>query len=302
MRELHRDGVKLSQLRALVAVVDQGNFSEAALHLMVSQSAISHAIATLEDELGVVLLSRGRHGARLTPVGEQVIGHARNVLHSLALMGREANMAKGLHGGQLRIASFRSVATHVLPAAIAQFRRNFPGISVTITEFKDASELEQALREGRADIGFTHMPAAAGFETWELMHDEYLALMPPHSHVAGEPLTWEQLADMPLIMPPESDTCCAIIRNHLDKVGLPFNLAYEVREDSTMVSMVSQGLGTAIMARLAAEPLPPDIQVCPLPDHLERVIGAIILADALHPPPVFAFLDTLKTRALEALA
>lgn len=59
--------IKLSQLRALVAIADCGNFSEAALELDLSQSTISHAIATLEEELGVTLLQRGRHGARLTP-------------------------------------------------------------------------------------------------------------------------------------------------------------------------------------------------------------------------------------------
>jgi DNA-binding transcriptional LysR family regulator len=72
------------------------------------------------------------------------------------------------------------------------------------------------------------------------------------------------------------------------------DIAYEIREDSTMVSMVAQGLGTAILPRLAAEPIPAGVQVCYLPVPLERVIGAAILADALQPPAVFAFLDTLK--------
>jgi hypothetical protein len=71
MDQLSSSRIKLSQLRALVAVAECGNFSEAALHLEVSQSAVSHAIATLEDELGVVLFTRGRHGATLTPIGER---------------------------------------------------------------------------------------------------------------------------------------------------------------------------------------------------------------------------------------
>ena len=57
--------VKLSQLRALVAIADTGSFSEAALQMDLSQSAVSHAIATLEDELGVILLSRSRWVSRL---------------------------------------------------------------------------------------------------------------------------------------------------------------------------------------------------------------------------------------------
>ena len=62
--------LKISQLRTLVAVADYLNFSEAALHLKISQSSVSHAIATLETELGVILFHRGRNGAYPTPVGE----------------------------------------------------------------------------------------------------------------------------------------------------------------------------------------------------------------------------------------
>ena len=63
MNEMNPYKLKISQLRALVAVADYSNFSEAALQMELSQSAVSHAIATLEEELGVQLLSRGRHGA-----------------------------------------------------------------------------------------------------------------------------------------------------------------------------------------------------------------------------------------------
>lgn len=71
------------------------------------------------------------------------------------------------------------------------------------------------------------------------------------------------------------------------------NIAYEVREDSTIVSMVVQGLGAAILPRLAAEPLPPRLQACTLPIPLERIIGVAVLANTLQTPAVFAFLDVL---------
>ncbi len=58
--------MKLSQFRAVVAVAQHGNFSETALELNLSQSAVSHAIATLEEKLGITLFVRGRHGAVLT--------------------------------------------------------------------------------------------------------------------------------------------------------------------------------------------------------------------------------------------
>lgn len=286
--------MKLSQLRALVAVAEHSNFSEAALHLELSQSAVSHAIASLEEELGVILLSRGRHGARLTAVGERVTAHARSVLQSLEMMVKEANLEKGLNGGIVRIATFRSVATHVLPAMIVRFRSRFPKIAVTITEHFDFLGVEQALREGQADIGFTYLPTSNEFETIEILRDEYVALLPPKAKLSSTKLTWEQLAAYPLIFVTCGNACAMAIRNYLIACEFPMNVAYEVREDSTIVGMVVQGLGAAILPRLAAEPVPPRVQVYSLPAPFERVIGAAILADALHTPAVFAFLDTIK--------
>lgn len=290
------EAIKLSQLRILVAIADCGNFSEAALRLGISQSAVSHAIASLEEELGVVVLSRGRHGATLTPVGQQILVHAQEMLQLLELIGREANLSKGLQGGQVRIASFRSAATHILPDVIAEFHKRHPSISVTIMEHRGDDGVEQALREGRVDVGLTCMPVTDEFESWQLLRDEYIALFPPQADVPKQ-ITWADLAKFPVILPPNNDTdsCSLLIRRHLTQLGLPLTAAYEIVEDSTIVSMVSRGLGATIIARLAAEPLPPEIQIRALPDALERPIRVITLSDALHPPAVYAFLETLRT-------
>lgn len=293
MNKINPYKLKISQLRALIAVADHNNFSEAALHLELSQSAVSHAIANLEEELGVVLLSRGRHGAHPTPVGERVIAQARQVLQLLEGIVQEANQEKGLQGGQVRIAAFRSVATHILPGVIARFRHQFPGITVSITEFFDFAGVEQALHEGHADIGFTYLPSKEEFETWELMRDDYIALLPPYSGLRKTKISWEQLAAYPLIVP-STNSCSLRIRNHLRRSDYPLKIAYEVREDSTIVSMVQQGLGAAILPRLAAEPVPSEIQVCSLPIPLERIIGTAMLKEALHTPAVYAFLDAVR--------
>ena len=295
MNGINSSRIKLSQLRALVAVAEHSNFSEAALHLELSQSAVSHAIASLEDELGVLLLSRGRHGAHLTPIGERVIDSAREVLQLLEAMGKEANLEKGLHGGVVRIACFRSVATHVLPAVIAQFRSKFPKVAVSIIEHYDYSSVERSLREGRADIGFTYLPASDEFETWEILRDEYIVMLPPTPKLRITQLTWEQLTAYPLILPSPNDACYVRYRNHLLTSNFPLKTAYEVNENSTIVSMVLQGLGAAILPRLAAEPIPVEVQVYSLPVPLERVIGVAIRANALQTPVVFAFLDALKS-------
>lgn len=288
------ENIKLSQLRALLTIAETGNFSEAALQLSVSQSAVSHAIAALEEELGVVVLSRGRHGARLTPVGERITSHAREMLRLLESIGKEADLSKGLEGGQVRVAAFRSVATHVLPEIIARFRRCYPAIAVNIIEYRGDEGVEHALRDGRADIGFTCMPTNDEFESWEFLRDEYFVLFPPAPKRDVDTTTWEELATFPIIMPPSNDYCSILIRGHLLRVGCHLTATYEIQEDSTIVSMVSQGLGITIMARLAAEPLPEDIQIARLPLPLERIVRVATLANALHPPAVFAFMDVLR--------
>jgi DNA-binding transcriptional LysR family regulator len=294
---MNLDSVKLSQLRILIAVAERGNFSEAALDLAISQSAVSHAIANLEEQLGVVLLTRGRHGATLTPVGDRIISHARSMMNLLEIIGKEANLEKGLQGGQVRLASFRSVATHVLPSAIALFHQRFPNISITITELPGCLSVEQMLREGRADVGITLLPSTEEFDVWELLRDEYLVLVPANYAIPNDQVTWAELQKYPLILPSEGDECRRLILEHCARCGHKLNPTYEVREDSTVVGMVKQGLGVAIIARLAAEPLPTEVKVYGLPIYLERVIGVAISAIALHPPATYAFLEVLKEYA-----
>ncbi|MEL7334388.1 MAG: LysR family transcriptional regulator substrate-binding protein, partial [Cyanobacteria bacterium J06560_2] len=169
------------------------------------------------------------------------------------------------------------------------------GISVSIGEGNDVRGAEEILRRGEADIGFTYLPVNDAFDAWELFRDDYIALLPKDkAPTENNPLTWEQLTQLPLILPLPDDGCRYNVDQYLLRQGQSVKPAYEVKEDSTVVSMVRRGLGATIIARLAAEPIPEDVAVCELPAPLERVIGVITLADALQTPPVFAFLDTLK--------
>jgi DNA-binding transcriptional LysR family regulator len=297
MNEINTRRMKLSQIQALIAVADCENFSEAALQLELSQSAVSHAIASLETELGVQLFHRGRHGAQLTPVGERVVSHGRQIACALEMMVKEADLEKGLQGGLVRIVTFRSVATHILPGIIAKFRDRFPKIAVSITEVYYTQAVEEALRSGKADIGFVSLPISDEFETREILRDQYLVLLPPNAQCKSAKITWEELANYPLILQPAENPCSMPLRKYLTTVKFPLNIAYELSEDSTIVSMVLQGLGTAILPRLAAEPIPASVKVCSLPADFERVIGVAVLRDALLVPAVFAFLDVVKSAA-----
>ncbi|NER84320.1 MAG: LysR family transcriptional regulator [Leptolyngbya sp. SIO1D8] len=294
MGDISPHRLKISQIRALVAIADAGTFSDAALQLDLSQSAVSHAIATFEEELGVVLLNRGRQGAALTPLGEKVTAEARVILTSLETIVQQAQQARGLQQGQVRIACFRSVATHILPEVIQQFRDRYPGIQIKINECLNYRGVENEVRQGRADLGFTYLPTTDEFEVRQLMHDHYMLLLPPRYKGNTGPMSWETLLRLPLILPPVEDGCRNIIDRYFAKAGYTINPAYEVREDSTILSMVQQGLGATILAKLAAEPVPPELIVAELPISMERIIGVMQLKDALLPPSVYVFMDMLK--------
>lgn len=287
--------IKIYQLRALVAVAEHQNFSQAALELNVSQSGISHAIASLEEELGVQLLHRGRYGAKVTPVGEQIVKHAESIFSCVSDIVSTAQHAKGLDGGNVRVATFRSLATNVIPEILVQFRTQFPNIKVTIAEYEEATELEQALHQGNADISLSDLLNPSEFDCFELLRDEYVALLPPNTEMDNdmEKLTWEQLATFPLILP-NSQSCSKHINPYVQKQEIPLEVAYRIRGDSTIISLVKQGLGAAILPRLAAEPIPETIHACNLPIPLERVIHVAMCKDAMHTPATYAFLETLK--------
>lgn len=286
--------IKLFQLKVLIAVADKGSFSEAAQQLQMSQSAVSYAVASLEEELGVMLFSRGRYGAKLTPVGEQIVDRACRIGDLIEDIVKQANLAKGLGGGHVRIASFRSAATHILPEAIAEFCRRYPAIAVSIADYDDRPDVEADLRQGRADIGLTYLPTSSDFDTWELMRDEMIALFPPDFHPKDSRLSWDEIKAYALIMAPDGDDCDAMTYHHCEQYGITLRATYQIRSDATIMNMVAKGLGASICPRLATEPIPTGVQVYSLPVPLYRIICVAVLANALLTPAAYAFLDLLK--------
>jgi DNA-binding transcriptional LysR family regulator len=289
--------MNIAQLQIFLTVVDCGSFSLAALELELSQSAVSRSIAALEDELGISLLTRGRFGAAVTPIGERLRPHAEAMVALREKIDQDISRERSLSSGCLRIASFRSAATHLVPPLIAQFRSRFPGVEVSLVEAEPAG-VETLLREGRVDVGLVPLPRDGdGLYTWEMVHDEFVVLLPdrPGNRLWPEPLAWRDLAELAFILYNHAE-CTIAVRDHWQSCGQTLKIAYEIKEDSTIVSMVSQGLGAAVLPRLAALPIPAGIQVRTLPMPLERVIGIAIARDRLQSPAVFAFLNLVNCK------
>ncbi|NJN30960.1 MAG: LysR family transcriptional regulator, partial [Synechococcales cyanobacterium RM1_1_8] len=239
--------MNLSQIRALVAVADHKNFSAAGHALGLSQPAVSHAIASLETLLGVTLFSRGRHGATLTPAGMRIAKQARHALWHLEQMEKEAYVHRGLKGGEVRIATFRSVATHVLPDILAQFMARFPDITVTLIEQPHYVAIEQCLKAGQADIGFTYEPGSDdSLETFEFIQDEFVALLPPGKAPPTVIEDWDFFQSYGVVLMP-CMPCGVHLHAHLKVHAPDLPTRDSIQEDSTVVGMVHRGLGAAIL-------------------------------------------------------
>jgi DNA-binding transcriptional LysR family regulator len=100
-------------------------------------------------------------------------------------------------------------------------------------------------------------------------------------------------------MPPADRVMMQDVYEHVRSQEVKLNVTSEVETDTTIVNLVAQGLGATILPRLAAEPIPAQIQVFSLPNPLLRVIGVAVLEDALHTPATYAFLDLLRQHGID---
>ena len=284
----------LYQLKIFETVIQCGSFSSAALQLGISQSAVSRAIASLEDELRVCLIARGRFGAKATRLGEKMLVLSRQMLDLRKQMDVQVEQEKTLQGGRVRLASFRSAATHLLPPPLAKFTQQFPGVELSLSE-ADPYTVVQKLRQGEVDIGVLPLPRVGDdLEIWDVTGDEFVVLLPKSETIVPNPISWDILEDYPFILLNDAE-CTQAVKDHWKKCRQPLKVAYQIKEESTIVSMVGQGLGAAILPRLAAIPIPDSVCIRSIPIPLERRIGVAILSQVMHPPAVLTFLNLLRS-------
>src|SRR3954452_7942805 len=149
--------MKLTQCTALVAVADSGGFTRAAGRLGISQSAISHAISSLETELGCALMARDRTGVDLTDCGREVLEHARAmVAHADRIRAVAASTKDGLRG-TIRFATSQSFGRSLLPALLSRFQEAYPHQELRLREGADP-QIAQWLRRRAVDVGVVTLP------------------------------------------------------------------------------------------------------------------------------------------------
>jgi LysR family transcriptional regulator, regulator for genes of the gallate degradation pathway len=202
-------------LRILRAIAEQGSFTRAAAAQRISQPALSAGIAQLERKLGVRVLERGRHGARLNEFGQLLIRHARGLDALLDQAKAEIDLKRLGYAGPLLIGGTPVTLIELVPAAIEQIARGHRRVSITVMEGVDAALLEK-LRAGEIDVmvsGVGHTSPPADVVQEPLLELRFDAVVNARHPLAGRKvMSLRELADEQWALP----TPGSAFRRHLE--------------------------------------------------------------------------------------
>ena len=240
------------QLEILVMLGETRGFTQAGNRLGISQSAVSHALKGLEDELGVKLFERGNAGVEITEMGARMLARAREIIGLADVMQQEASDFRGAQLGSLRIGSFGATSSlQLLPELLEVFSAQYPGIEVLVEEAADEQVIDW-IQERRIDLGFVVLPDDR-FKTYPLTQDQFVALVPANSDLASrDSIRLEDLCEDPFIMP-ESGSA-RIISRLFTSAGLAPNVRYRTSQLLSTMTMVARGQGISVVADLALPP------------------------------------------------
>ncbi|MCL6602228.1 MAG: LysR family transcriptional regulator [Paenibacillus sp.] len=277
----------LYQLEVFPAVVQTGSFTRAGELLLTSQSGVSHTIADLEKELGIILFTRNRNSIKLTEAGERILPHAREMVGQKSKINQVAAEAKGVKSGTLRIGAFPSYSANVIPGIFQAFRSRYPGVELLLFEGSYA-EVEAWLKAGTVDLGFLANPCA-GLDITQLVSDPYVAVLPAtHPLRNHNEISIAQLAHEPFLS--LTSGCERLVMRAFQENELSLNKQLEVAENSTIISMVEAGMGVSIVPSMILPAMPVNIVVKPITPPITRVIGLAVRSQETISSAMAAFI------------
>ena len=159
------------------AVARQGSFNKAAQQLHLTPSAISHAIAVMEAELGFTLFNRGKNGVTMTSYGASLYPSIRAVLNSDEALQQSIARLNGLEKGKVKLGAFNSVCAGLLPQILKSFMASFPQIEVEVYQ-GTYDDVKEWLRTGQVDLAFLSATCREEFNLTELFREPLLCIVP----------------------------------------------------------------------------------------------------------------------------
>lgn len=283
--------LSLRQLEYLVAVVDLGSLSRAAVLLDVTQPTISHQLALLERKVGVGLFDRVGRGVRPTEAGRALAATGREVLE-VGRRGLDAVRSRGVGREQLTIAVVASLAATVLPPALAAWHEQEPDVAVRLREHLRRDDLLDALGRSDRDVGIGALPDAWSGPSLVLGWERYVLVLPPGSphraRTRAVPLA--ALADDDWVLFDVDHGLHDLVQSACAEAGFSPRPAVRTRQIDTAVRLAAAGLGPAMVPAVSVPAEHADL-VASFRPPLRRQVAAF--GPGLDRPVVRRFLALL---------
>jgi LysR family transcriptional regulator, transcription activator of glutamate synthase operon len=248
--------MELRQLRYLVAVADEQHFTRAAAREHVAQPALSQQIRRLEAELGVTLVQRTTRRVAMTEAGDVLVARARRAIAELEAATAELQSLAGVQAGRLSVGALHTMGPVDLSLLLATFHRRYPGIELTVRE-QSSEELAGMLRDDEIDLAFlsvTERIQSHGLTLDPLVREELVAVLPPDHRLAGRgQVQLAELAQDAFISFREGARLRELLVTAAASAGFAPRIALESNESRRIRSLVSRGLGVAILPRSDSE-------------------------------------------------
>jgi DNA-binding transcriptional LysR family regulator len=274
----------LLQLKSFVTVVEEGGFSAASRELGLSQPAVSRAVASLEKELGLPLMIRGRDRLSLTDAGSLALTHAREAVRHLTLMRTEVAALTGEITGTLSLASLPSVTGTLVAPQLQIFAERHPAVTIRLLEGSE-QEVRDWLDQGAAEAGVVSLPIK-GLDSAVFGDQDMVAVVPEDHRLAGyDEIGYAKLAKEPFIR--STGGCADVFMPVARRIGVEFDVAFEAREMSAVLEIVRADLGVSILPSAGLPDLPDGVVTRPLVPKTVRQLGVAVSASASAPARAF---------------
>jgi DNA-binding transcriptional LysR family regulator len=292
--------IETRQLRYFVTVAEELHFGRAAARLHMTQPPLSQAIAALEDGLGTALFLRNRRTVALTPAGSALLPEARRILAEAALLPDLARRAASGEAGRLALAFITSADYSVLPPFLRRYSERYPGVQLVLQEATSDVQVDELLR-GRIDAGLLIPPlpdrARAELDYMKVL-DEPLILCAPVGVLRRKgPVALRNLPPLPLIIFPReiSPALHDAILSCFRAAGITPAIGQQAIQMQTIVSLVSAGMGLALVPQSVANLMRPGVEYRALADATPLVETGIAWRRDNPSPVLKGFLELLRT-------
>ena len=239
------------QLNAFAALVRCGSFTAAARELFLTQSAVSHAIKALEEDVGCRLVDRVGRRIRLTAAGERMLRHAESILREMRAARSGAEDTSKWGHGRLRVGASTTACQHMLPAVLREFRESFPKCIINIEPGDHSRQLE-LLRSGQVDLAILLEPMGGVSEDLvfvPLFEDELLFFVAPqHPWARLCSVPPEALATETLILYNKASYTSRLVTDYFRQEGTAVANSIELGSMEAIKELVKLGLGAGVLA------------------------------------------------------